>query len=56
MDEPLPEVDPQQEEEEEKLSAGTIVLILLCVALVAGLVVQGMVLTRKIHNLEEERL
>ena len=56
VDEPLPEVDPQQEEEEEKLSAGTIVLILLCVALAAGLVVQGMVLTRKIHNLEEERL
>ena len=56
VDEPLPEVDPQQEEEEEKLSAGTIVLILLCVALAAGLVVQGMILTRKIHNLEEERL
>ena len=56
VDEPLPEVDPQQEEEEEKLSAGTIVLILLCVALAAGLVAQGMVLTRKIHNLEEERL
>ena len=56
VDEPLPKVDPQQEEEEEKLSAGTIVLILLCVALAAGLVVQGMILTRKIHNLEEERL
>ena len=56
VDEPLPEVDPQQEEEEEKLSAGTIVLILLCVALAAGLVAQGMILTRKIHNLEEERL
>ena len=56
VDEPLPEVDPQQEEDEEKLSAGTIVLILLCVALAAGLVTQGMILTRKIHNLEEERL
>ena len=56
VDNPLPEVDSQQEEEEEKLSAGTIVLILLCVALAAGLVVQGMILTRKIHNLEEERL
>ena len=56
VDEPLPEVDPQQEEEEEKLSAGTIALILLCVALAAGLVVQGMILTKKIHNLEEERL
>ena len=56
VDEPLPEVDPQKEEDEEKLSAGTIVLILLCVALAAGLVVQGMILTRKIHNIEEERL
>ena len=56
VDEPLPEADPQQEEEEDKLSAGTIVLILLCVAMVAGLVAQGMILTRKIHNLEEERL
>ena len=56
VDEPLPEVDPQKEEDEEKLSAGTIVLILLCVALAAGLVTQGMILTKKIHNLEEERL
>ena len=56
VDEPLPEVDPQQEEEEEKLSTGSLVLILLCVALAAGLVVQGMILTRKIHNLEEEQL
>ena len=56
VDEPLPEVDPQQEEDEEKLNAGSLVLILLCVALAAGLVVQGMILTRKIHNLEEERL
>ena len=56
VDEPLPEVDPQQEEDEEKLSAGNLVLILLCVALAAGLVTQGMILTRKIHNLEEERL
>ena len=56
VDEPLPEVDSQKEEDEEKLSAGTIVLILLCVALAAGLVVQGMILTKKIHNLEEERL
>ena len=53
VDEPLPEVDPQKEEEEEKLSTGSLVLILLCVALAAGLVVQGMILTRKIHNLEE---
>ena len=56
VDEPIPEVELQQEEEKEKMSTGTIVLIILCVALAAGLVVQGMILTRKIHNLEEERL
>ena len=56
VDEPLPEVDSQQEDEEEKLNAGSLILILLCVVLAAGLVMQGMILTKKIHNLEEERL
>ena len=56
VDEPIPEVELQQEEEKEKMSTGTIVLIALCVALTAGLVVQGMILTKKIHKLEEERL
>lgn len=56
VDEPIPEVELQQEEEKEKMSAGTIVLIILCVLLAAGLVVQGMILTKKLHKLEEERL
>ena len=56
VDEPIPEVELQQEEEKEKMSPVTIVLIILCVALVAGLVVQGTILTKKIHTLEEERL
>ena len=56
VDEPIPEVEFQQEEEKEKMSPFTIVLIILCVALVAGLVVQGTILTKKIHTLEEERL
>ena len=38
------------------MSTGTIVLIILCVALVVGLVEQGTILTKKIHTLEEERL
>jgi hypothetical protein len=38
------------------MSTGTIVLINPCVALVVGLVVQGTILTKKIHTLEEERL
>ena len=56
VDEPIPEVELQQEEEKDKMSTGTIVLIILCVALVVGLVVQGTILTQKIHKLEEERL
>ena len=56
VDEPIPEVELQQEEEKEKMSPVTIMLIILCVALVAGLVVQGTILTKKIHTLEEERL
>ncbi len=56
VDEPIPEVELQQEEEKEKMGTGTIVLIVICVLLAAGLVVQGAMLTKKIHNLEEERL
>ncbi|MBR4290577.1 MAG: hypothetical protein IKT52_08045 [Oscillospiraceae bacterium] len=56
VDEPIPEVELQQEEEKEKMNPVTIMLIILCVALVAGLVVQGTILTKKIHTLEEERL
>lgn len=56
VEEPIPDVVPQQEEKEQKLSAGTIVLIVLCVSLTIGLVVQGTILTKKIHHLEEERL
>jgi hypothetical protein len=56
VDEPIPEAELEPEEEKEKMSTGTIVLISLCIALVAGLVVQGTILTKKIHILEEERL
>ena len=56
VDEPIPEVELQQEEEKEKMSPGTIVLIVLCVLMAAGLVAQGTILTKKIHKLEEDRL
>ena len=56
VDEPIPEVELQQEEEKEKMSTGTIVLIVLCVMMAGGLVVQGTILTKKIHQLEEDRL
>jgi len=56
VEEPIPEVDIQQEEEKNKMSVGTTILIVVCVVLTAGLVVQGTLLTRKIHKLEEDRL
>ena len=56
VDEPIPEAELEPEEEKEKMSTGTIVLIILCVAMAAGLVIQGAILTKKIHTLEEERL
>lgn len=56
VDEPLPEVELDQEEKTEKMSMGTIVLIVLCVLMGAGLVAQGTILTKKIHKLEEDRL
>lgn len=56
VEEPIPESEMEMEEEEEKMSVGTVVLIVLCVSLTASLVVQGTLLTRKIHKIEEERL
>lgn len=56
VDEPIPEVEFQQEEGKEKMSPGTVILIILCVVMTAGLVAQGTILTKKIHKLEEERL
>ena len=56
VDEPIPEVELQQEEKKEKMSTGTIILIVLCVLMAAGLITQGTLLTKKIHTLEEERL
>jgi len=56
VDEPIPEEELEPEEEKEKMSTGTIVLIILCIAMAAGLVIQGAILTKKIHTLEEERL
>ena len=56
VEEPMPEDGLQQEEEQKKISTGTLVLIGLCVTLTAGLVLQGTLLTRKLHRMEEEKL
>ena len=56
VEEPLPETDVEQEAEKENMPVGMIALTVLCLALAAGLVMQGRILTKKIHELEEERL
>jgi hypothetical protein len=55
VDEPLPEMT-EEIPEKEKTSPVTIFLSILCVLLIAGLVTQHLILTGKIHKLEEDRL
>ena len=55
MDEPLPEMT-EEIPKKEKSNPATIFLGMLCVLLIAGLITQHMILTGKIHKLEEERL
>lgn len=56
IDEPLPAAEAPEQEAEKKPGAGTIALIVLSVALATALVIQSIVLTGKIHKLEEDRL
>ena len=56
VDEPIPEVELPEDDERGKLSTGTVVLMVLCVALTTALVIQSSLLTKKIHKLEEDRL
>ena len=55
VDEPLPEIT-ENAPEKEKTNPRTIFLIVLCVLMAAGLVAQQLILTGKIHKLEEDRL
>ena len=55
VDEPLPELT-EEIPEKEKISPVTIFLIVLCVLMAAGLIAQQLILTGKIHKLEEDRL
>jgi hypothetical protein len=55
VDEPLPEMT-EEIPEKEKSNPATIFLGMLCVLLIAGLVTQHLILTGKIHKLEEDRL
>ena len=55
VDEPLPAI-PEEVPEKEKANPAPIFLGILCVLLNAGLVTQHLILTGKIHKLEEDRL
>ena len=55
VDEPLPEIIDEVPEK-GKSTPATIFLGILCVLLIAGLITQHMILTGKIHKLEEDRL
>ena len=55
VDEPLPEVG-EAAAPVAKSNPGKIILIALCILMAAGLIAQHMILTGKIHKLEEERL
>ena len=55
VDEPLREMTEEVPEKEEA-NPFTIFLTILCVLLIAGLITQHLILTGKIHKLEEDRL
>jgi len=55
VDEPLPELE-EDIPEKEKTSPLTIFLSILCCMLIAGLIAQHLVLSGRIHKLEEDRL
>ncbi len=56
VEEPLPEEELLQEEEKERIPKSTVFLLILCGIMVIAFIVQGTILTKKIHKLEEERL
>ena len=55
VEEPLPEL-PEELPEKEKIAPVTVFLSILTVLLIAGLIAQHLLLTAKIHKLEEDRL
>ena len=55
VEEPLPELT-EEVPEKETTNPATILLIILCILLSAGLTAQHLILTGKLHRLEEERL
>ena len=55
VDEPLPELT-EEVPEKEKISPVTIILGILSVLLITGLIAQHLILSGKLHKLEEDRL
>ena len=56
VDEPIPEEEILQEEEENSTPKSSVILMILCGVLLLAFILQSVILTKKIHKMEEERL
>lgn len=56
VDEPIPEEEILREEEENSTPKSSVILMILCGVLLLAFILQRVILTKKIHKMEEERL
>jgi hypothetical protein len=56
VDEPIPEEEILQEKEENSTPKSSVILMILCGVLLLAFILQRVILTKKIHKMEEERL
>ena len=56
VDEPIPEEEILQEKEENSTPKSSVILMILCGVLLLAFILQRVILTNKIHKMEEERL
>ena len=56
VDEPIPEEEILREKEENSTPKSSVILMILCGVLLLAFILQRVILTKKIHKMEEERL
>ena len=56
VDEPIPEEEILREREENSTPKSSVILMILCGVLLLAFILQRVILTKKIHKMEEERL
>ena len=56
VDEPIPKEEILQEKEENSTPKSSVILMILCGVLLLAFILQRVILTKKIHKMEEERL